>query len=385
MGFDGIQHLYRRSLKRVPAVRNAVFSAKLGWRYFRGTYERYAPPTWKLDRKPGEEPKFAVICDNLTWANLESEFSAVSLTPSDWWETLERERPDVFFCESAWDGLDRRWNNEIYRDQNFARDNRCVLKDILRYCREAGIPTVFWNKEDSPAFRDAPLSFIETALLFDHIFTTARECIPRYEALGHKSVHLMMFGYSPKLFFPAAEAPERNNAVFLGSWYGNNPERCGDMRRLFDMVLSRGIDLEIYDRMSGQRQRDREYPPEYRAYVREGVPYARTGQLMRQARYVININSVKDSDTMFARRVFEAMACGRIVISNESSGLRRLFPGRIWFTGEDFDTAREQEIAAENLDTAERQYTFRKQMLTALASAKIYEESGKNKDWRTEK
>lgn len=372
-----LQYFYRRSLKEISLIRNIVFFLKICWRYCSRYYCRYKKPTWRkeADRTPVNKCTFAVICDDLTWANISCEFETVFVTPKDWRCVFETVHPDIFFCESTWEGLDGSWENEIYHNQKFKIDNRFVLKDILRYCRRAGIPAVFWNKEDSPAFVDEPYSFIDTALLFDHIFTTAEECIPRYQALGHKSVHLMMFGFSPKLFYPLPPAKGPKTAVFLGSWYAQKEERCQDMCRMFDAVLSLGLKLEIYDRVSAKKIPDRQYPERYRQYIHDGVPYGQTREAMKNAQYVININSVKDSKTMFARRVFEAMACGRVVISNESPGLRALFPGRIWFMGEPFREEDMHSIISENIKTVYEKYTFRDQLLSALSAADLLTEN----------
>lgn len=370
---NALKTFYRVYLKRVPLIRELVFSAKTFWRYQCGYYPKYQDPTWRREASGIKEGalKLAVICDDLTWANISGGFQAVYLTAHNWRAVLEEERPDVLFCEATWEGLDGSWKNEIFRNREFAKDNRSVLKDILKYCRNACIPTIFWNKEDTPKFEDNPYSFIETALLFDHVFTTAAECVPKYRAAGHKSVHLMMFGFSPELFCVLQARPRKGIAVFLGSWYAANQERCRDMCQMFDMVLSQGLELRIYDRVSQNGLPDRKYPERYSDYIFPAVPYRKTGEIMNQADYVININSVKDSETMFARRVFEAMACGRIVISNESCGLRKLFPERIWFAGQDFDWAKEEEIAADNLETVHKHYTFRKQMVSALYAAGI--------------
>ena len=132
-----------------------------------------------------------------------------------------------------------------------------------------------------------------------------------------------------------------------------------------------GMNLEIYDRMSADQLPNRQYPEKYRPYLHEGVPYEETGKIMSKATYVININTVKNSKTMFARRVFEAMACGRIVISNESLGMRKLFPGRVWFIRENFSVYQRDNIIKENLQQVRSVYTFRKQLLSALQSAEI--------------
>lgn len=339
----------------------------------KGDYQKYAHPQWAAASVSTQSRlKLAAICDRFTWANLEYDFDAVYLSPDHWRDQLEATHPDIFFCEAAWEGLDGRWINEIYRNSECPQDNRTVLNDILKYCQKAGIPTVFWNKEDTPKFEDKPFSFIETALLFDHIFTTAIESIPKYRSLGHRSVHLMMFGYSPHLFSVCAPRPKTGIAVFLGSWYGSNRERCKEMCRMFDMVLEQGLELRIYDRLFNRNEPDRQFPPKYAPYILPAVSYEQTGAVMNEADYVININSVMDSQTMFARRVFEAMACGRIVISNHSVGLQNRFADRIWFIDQPFDHKREEEIISENLKTVETHYTFRAQMIAALNAAHLW-------------
>jgi spore maturation protein CgeB len=52
---------------------------------------------------------------------------------------------------------------------------------------------------------------------------------------------------------------------------------------------------------------------------------------------------------MFARRVYEAMACGCLVIRNDSQGLREQFGSRIWYAGEPFQHMREDDICLENI------------------------------------
>lgn len=367
-----LKKFYWEKLRRFQFIREIVLFVKKQIKYARGCYQTYAAPKWRLSpEKLKQATKLAVICDDLTFKNLNTVIDTVYLNVRDWRTQLEQERPELLFCESTWVGVDGCWSNEIYRSPEFIQDNRCVLKDILKYCRKAGIPTIFWNKEDTPEFANAGYGFISTALLFDHIFTTCTECIPKYQAQGHKSVHLMMFGYSPELFYPYTVRPRKNIAVFLGSWYEENHERCEDMCQIFDWVLAQGMQLRIYDRVSGQQLPDRQYPERYRPYILPSVPYEQTAEIMSAADYVININSVKDSQTMFARRVFEAMACGRIVISNDSIGLRKLFPNRIWFIGQPFDHAEEDRIIEQNMDAVHANYTLRAQLSAALNSAGI--------------
>ncbi|MDR1091892.1 MAG: glycosyltransferase, partial [Prevotella sp.] len=133
------------------------------------------------------------------------------------------------------------------------------------------------------------------------------------------------------IYYPDEKIAKQNTAVFAGSWYNQHPDRCKQMTKLFDFVLDHDIELIIYDRKSGTGHTSNQYPKKYSQYIRSAVSFDQLGDIFRKCRYAININTVTDSETMFARRVYEAMACGCIIISNESKGLRKTFEKKIWF------------------------------------------------------
>jgi spore maturation protein CgeB len=260
-------------------------------------------------------------------------------------------------------------------------ENRRQLLRILKRCKELGVATVFWAKEDPAYFQDAVQDFTDTAMYFDHILTTAEECVPKYEQMGHKSVHLWPFGFSPEIFYPPGNklskadslsarnifckeeaATREQTAVFAGSWYRDQHRRCLDMEMLFDMVLSSGIELRIYDRNRVSGNSSAPFPEQYRPFVRDAVGYEALGDIFRNARYAININTTCDSASMFARRVYEAMACGCIIISNDSAGMRKQFGNRVWFVGENFSHSNEADIRLENINEVFLKHTWAARM-----------------------
>jgi len=335
--------------------------------YKRFYYKKYVSiPDIKIS--PGL-PKIVFICDEMTWQDFRNECNAIFITPYNWREVFKSFSPDIFFCESAWSGISEYnncWRGQIYRNKKVRYENRRELMNILEYCKNNNIPTVFWNKED-PAFWDnETYNFVDTALHFDHIFTTAKECIPKYTELGHKSVDVLMFGVPTHIFFFDPEVKKVRKAVFAGSWYADQPERCKEMEKVFDMVLQYGIPLEIYDRQSDSSNPIHKFPEKYKKYLRPKVPYFELGKIYREAQYVININTVTNSETMFARRVFEAMACGCIIISNHSDGLKKLFPGRIWFADQPFEHEKEKEIIMKNLHDVLENHTCNKRLSKVL-------------------
>ena len=304
-------------------------------------------------KKKLKEIKMAIICDDMTYKNYKNVCNVDFLTPDNWIDKMNEFQPDLFFCESAWSGINKYkdcWRGKIYKNENVLYETRHVLFNILDFCKRSGIKTVFWNKEDPIYFDDMCHCFSDTALKFDYIFTTAEECVGRYKAMGHKNVFVSGFGFAPELFNCEANAEKENSAVFAGSWYADHPQRCADMEKIFDMVISMGIRLDIYDRYYDSSNPINSYPEKYKRYIHKGVPYEKLSRILSKSKFAININTEKDSKTMFARRVYELMACRCIVISNESKAMKEMFGNNVWFVNEKFDLTQEKEIVADNYD-----------------------------------
>ena len=278
--------------------------------------------------------RVAFICDEMTWKNFAPQFQeAVFLVPDNWRQTLERFKPDFLFCESAWDGIDaceHAWRGRIFRNHKVMFEHRAQLLEIVRYCRNKSIPSVFWNKEDPVYYHHVLCDFADTAMYFDHIFTTAEECVEKYRKLGHKSVHVMPFGFSAQLFNPLGRTEDATGAVYTGSWFSDHPQRCRDMQNAFLWLEDKGIAVTIYDRQMTERVPS-SFPAKYQHCVKPALRYEQLGEVYRHHAVGLNINTVKDSETMFARRVLEMMACALPVISNTSVGIEKRFGNRVTF------------------------------------------------------
>lgn len=272
-------------------------------------------------------PKVAFICDEMTWQDFQGCCNAVFLHPKTWKQQLEMQKPELLFCESAWSGIEEFpnvWRGRIYRDRRVSFENRDVLLKILACCREMGIPTVFWNKEDPAYFAHPVHDFTDTALLFDHVFTTAQECIGAYEKRGHSSVHLLPFGVNTRMFHPEPESRKKNAVLFAGSWFGDLPARCRQQEKLLDYCLDQGWELDIYDRYSQAPEAKFRFPEKYAPYIHQAVPFTKMPEICRQYAYAVNVNTVVDSPTMLSRRVLQLAASGCTIISNETMGFDAL-------------------------------------------------------------
>ena len=180
---------------------------------------------------------------------------------------------------------------------------------------------MFWCKEDPIHFE----TFLNTAILFDYVFTTDIDCIHRYKAaLGHDRVYLLPFACQPATTNPIETYQRKDAFCFAGAYYVRYPERTRDLGN-FVMELPAFRPLEIYDRNYGKNDPNYQFPEEYQPYIVGTLPFDQIDKAYKGYRYAINLNSIKQSQSMFARRVFELLGSNTITISNFSRGVRLLF------------------------------------------------------------
>lgn len=264
--------------------------------------------------------RVAAILDSMSAACFEPECRLLRPTPNNWKTLLAEQRPHLLLVESAWHGNDDSWQ---YKVAHYDHPDASGLAEVLQWCREHGIPTVFWNKEDPVHFD----RFEKNAALFDHLFTTDARCIPRYEALSgarFRSVEALPFAAQPRLHNPAG-APERLRlACFAGSYYAT---RHISRRRQLEMLLDAAKDfgLTIYDRNFGKGGNQFRFPERFEPYIRGGLSYNQVVEAYRSYRVFLNVNSVERSPTMMSRRVFELLACGTAVVSTEAEAIEKIF------------------------------------------------------------
>lgn len=341
----------------------------------------------KILPKLASEYKVAFIADEFSYNSFKDEFEAIIIEPDNWEKLFKEHKPDIFFCESAWSGVDskrRPWQGKIYTSINWKRENRTILFNILNYCRKNGIPTVFWNKEDPTHFTDRVHDFIATAKEFDFVFTTAEECCDSYRSqYGVKNVYALPFATNPKLFNPNEQSKREDKVVFAGSWYENHKERSLVTEQILDALLSNDFDLEIYDRYYGTTDQLHQWPNKYKEFLKPGLPHDKMPEVYRSGTFGLNLNTVTESTTMFARRVFELMSSNTLVVSNYSKGVEKMFGDLVVFadkepdrlkklTSKEIDNIREQAL---DLVLSKHTYTNRwQEVLTKIGVPWIQED-----------
>lgn len=298
-----------------------------------------APTSWHGLTYPGI--RCAVILDDFSLMAWSNEFTMITVTPHTWQQTLEQSLPvDFLFVESAWSGNNGEWANMV----TGSRAPSQQLQDLVSWCSQRAIPTIFWNKEDPPHFED----FIATAKLFDYVFTTDSNMVPLYkERLGHPNIDVLPFAAAPSIHNPVRNGTSHQSrgVAFAGTYYAEKFEnRKEQIHTLLDgasLAAQRtGEPLEIYSRFLGNNSRY-QFPEKYQKFVVGSLPYEKMLAAYKDHKVYLNVNTVIDSPTMCARRIFEILACGTPIVTTPSKAIPNFFSYQELSTA---STSREAEL-----------------------------------------
>ena len=258
--------------------------------------------------------RIAAIVDDFSRNGLEPECDVQNLTPQDGIGQLVASQPDLLFVESAWRGVDDSWHNTVPKTPP-------ELLAIIDWCNQHDVPTVFWAKEDPIHFA----TFIDTARHFDYVFTTDLDCIPRYRReLGHDRIGVMPFASQPKVHNPINDRSRKAVLVFAGGYYTRYTERMHDLREAIDGA-SRVMPVEIFDRALGTTLEAYKFPEQYERYIVGTLAPDEIDQAYKGYDFALNMNSIKSSQSMCARRVYELLSSGTPTVSNYARGLKNVF------------------------------------------------------------
>lgn len=322
--------------------------------------------------------KIAAIMDEFTSLCFEPEADIFHVTPENWQSEILAFKPDVLFIESAWLGKDGLWQTKISHQS-------IELKNLIKFCDKNNIRSVFWSKEDPVHFG----TFLGVAELVDIVFTTDIDCIQKYkEHLGHDRVYLLCFAAQPTVHNPIEVYERQDKFNFAGSYYLKYPIRQRDFEVL-SKVAQDYKGLDIFDRNFNKPHPHYEFPERYQSMIIGTLQPSEIDKAYKGYVYGINMNTIKQSQTMFARRVFEMLASNTIVLSNYSRGVRLLFGDLVICSDEAAELSRQLESFTEDLLTQKKyklqglrkilshhtyqhrlQYVLEKSFETTLSSAK---------------
>jgi nicotinamidase-related amidase len=184
----------------------------------------------------------AVILDPFSELAFRYEWTSVPVTPERWREVLTAAHPHLLFVESA-----RRGNAGAWRVHMTGADEPSPeLRELVAWCRENAIPTVFWNNADPPNYD----RFLATARLFDRVFTVDADTIPAYRRdLGHDRVGLLPFAAQPRIHNPVRHGAGRVYDVAYADDWDDHVAHRAQMRAVLEPASDFGVHL--YSRPPG--------------------------------------------------------------------------------------------------------------------------------------
>jgi spore maturation protein CgeB len=267
-----------------------------------------------------------VITDDLAFDYFNNSANFVYIGSNNYKKVLDNNDIDMLMFISCWRGMD----NEDLRGIAYNQKIRNKVIEIFNYAKNKRIPVVYWSKED-PAHYDIYHEFSKYA---DYIFTTAVECIADYKAYtGNNNVYTLEFGVNPFIHNPIGSRIKNkenfntlDKVLFAGSWYESHPERIKDQAMLFDGVLRSNKDLVIIDRNYFTPSGQLTYPKKYQRYTYPPIEYKKLQRFHKLFDWSLDLNSIKDSNTMCAARVFELQGSGSAMISNPTRSVEKKFP-----------------------------------------------------------
>ena len=269
---------------------------------------------FNLDVANLKELRVACVMDRFTLESYMPECQLLEVTPTDWKNEIDTFKPHMLFIESAWEGKEKQWYRKI---ANGSKE----YFEMTSYCQEKNIPIVFWNKED-PVYTD---TFMITARMADFVFTTDIDCVKKYKkALKHDNVYHLHFAAQPEIHNPIEKYERKDKYCFAGAYYHKYVKRC----QVFDefskfFIETKGLD--IYDRNYKNALPEHAFPSMYDKYILGKLDPSEIDIAYKGYNFGINMNSVEQSQTMFARRVFEMLASNTVTIGNYSRGVKNLF------------------------------------------------------------
>ena len=194
-----------------------------------------------------------------------------------------------------------------------------ILKDAIKKIRQLGIPIVMW-------VIDAPINFsniLDTAPYYDFIFCGGTEAIEIFKKLGYKNIKWLPFAYDSSLNFPQGilERVKRDiskEVVFVGSHYPNR-------EHILRFLVDQGHEINIWG--SGWDKVSHDSP--LTKYIHK--THTKPGEWMRiysESKIVLVIHYPSTDRVpvyQASPKVYEALACGGFVASDDQKDVRALF------------------------------------------------------------
>ena len=202
-------------------------------------------------------------------------------------------------------------------------------KMIKEYITPTNIPHIYWATEDPGYTFTFSLPLIQT-IEPDFVFTICPSRVDFYKDQQIPAAHLD-FGYHSSVHYPE-EADGKNKvsiAIVANGYpmlYENRPDhfRFKALKILLSPFLEEDIRIDFYGRYWDQMEHilGKRIPDEW---IHGFLPYTETNNVYSSADIILG---VQNHDTQLTQRTYEVLGSGGLLLTNDTSEIRRLFsPG----------------------------------------------------------
>lgn len=260
----------------------------------------------------------AIVADEFLYHSFQGTADFKYVTPDNYKEVCKETA--LLLVVSSWRGLHQEWR--VMGTEG--SDANLAVHKMIGYYREMGRKVAFYSKEDPPHYGH----FLPIAKKCDIIFTSAAEKVDAYKRdCQTDQVYLLRFGINPAYHNPIGcrVMKRKQEVVFSGSWMKKYPDRVREQRMIFDGVLKAGRKLKIIDRNYARDNWTFLFPAKYYQYISPSIEHRYLQKVHKLYDWAINLNSVTESESMFANRIYELQANGNLLLSNGSVGMQKQF------------------------------------------------------------
>ncbi|MFR2910800.1 MAG: DUF3880 domain-containing protein [Clostridia bacterium] len=295
-------------------------------------YENFANLIEKISESNGSsyykkaDLTIGIITDEFMYNYYKDSAHFLAIGHDNYKELVDNAGLDLLMYVSCWRGM---YNNDWYGDELHGE-----IPGVIRYANDRNITTIFQTIEDPTNYE----RYLPIAKECDYIFTTDKDCIPKYKVdTGNSNVFLLEYGVNPAFHNPIGMRKkyeesmqskyDRSSVFFAGSWMDRYKNRCRDITLIFNGVLDSGTNLVVADRNVEVKLPGYKFPKRFRPFVIPAIDHTALQKVHKLFDFNVNINTVQDSSTMCAMRVYELQALGCLMLSNYSLAVSEIFPG----------------------------------------------------------
>ncbi len=280
---------------------------------------------------PKKNINIAIISSEFTFNNFNLECNCTYI-PNDieFINKLDIDKFDLFICESTFRGIDGSWINEITKYDNINYGTNLFL--LVSKFKNKNKECIFYNKEDPLEFN----IFFNASKIFDTVITTDNNSVSKY---NNKKVFCYPFIINPILHNPLNKSSDKLIA-YPGSYYRYLADRSNSMDNNLKKITNL-YSIDIYDRFFlnnklliqlNTKNNNYIFPENYNKFIYPSINSIDVcNHVYKKYKFVVNFNTVSNSDTMCSRRAIELAGCGTNIISDKSMALTKLFKNNIIF------------------------------------------------------